>query len=127
MDIGHTGLYVKEEKIADRFFTGLLGIEKEAEFAVSDELSSEIFGFPGIKKGIIYSLGNCGKLEVFTGKADIAPPLVNHICLFIKNIDEITSKAHNMGFEIRRFKRDNKPDIIFILDDYGNMYEMKQA
>ncbi len=127
MNIVHYALYIKKQEYADRFFTGLLGLESQAEFAMDEAFSEKVFNEKGIRKGIIYKASDGQVLEVFTGDAEISPHIVNHVCLTVKDREALAEKAHKMGFDVNRIKRESKPDIIFIKDDLGNGYEIKEG
>lgn len=122
--IKHSALYIKEEKYADRFFQDLLGRDRLAEFLISDALSQEIFGVKGIEKGVLYKFDDM-LIEVFLGYIHIETPIINHICLEVDDREIILKKAFELGFKHKRVKRENKPDTVFVYDDYKNKYEIK--
>ncbi len=127
MNIVHYALYIGKYEYAERIFKELFGLEKGAEFELNDIMSEKIFQTRGINRGIIYKTDNNGILEVFTGNACIEPNKVNHVCFTLKNREKLVKKAKEMGFDVNIIPRESKEDVIFIKDDHGNNYEIKEA
>ncbi|MCD6346279.1 MAG: hypothetical protein J7L96_02540, partial [Bacteroidales bacterium] len=48
-----------------------------------------------------------------------------HICLEMADREKIVKKGEQTGYPITRIHRKDKPDILFIRDKAGNIFELK--
>ncbi|MDP8217421.1 MAG: hypothetical protein P9M03_01715 [Candidatus Theseobacter exili] len=121
--LNHVGLCSTSEKNSDRFFVGILGLKKQRDFCVSRELTEEIFGISREHKVIVYAGKNLN-FEVFiTDKVN--PDKIDHVCLNLKNIDQLFLKCEKEGLAVKKISRGDR--FIYFLQDFdGNLYEIKE-
>jgi len=48
-----------------------------------------------------------------------------HICLEVTNREKIVTKCEQWHYPVLRTKRDDKPDLLFVQDKAGNLFELK--
>jgi catechol 2,3-dioxygenase-like lactoylglutathione lyase family enzyme len=125
MRLIHAGLVSSSEDKADRFFGGVLGLEKTRRGELSAELASRLFGIDA-GCGIVYY--GCGdfELEVFlTGRPEAADGRISHLCLEVTNRSELLATCAAAGVAVREAPKGDSL-VVFIEDEDGNLYEIKE-
>jgi len=119
----HIGITINEESDIQAFYKDLLGLKEINKFDLFDDLSEKIFG---ISKTVPVSLFSNDDLLIELFLTDKKQKQVyNHICISVKNRDNIIKKATSMGFPVTTIKRESKDYLLFIKDNSGNIFEIK--
>jgi len=122
MKLEHIVITISDKKELNNFYRDILGFKLKKQFELHDELSKKIFGIPFVVDVNIMEYKNI-TLEIFI-HSEMGELQYNHICLSIKNREEVYKKAVANGYESVRMKRDNN-DLIFIKDKSKNILELK--
>jgi len=121
----HIGITINEESDIQAFYKDLLGLEEVNKFDLYEDLSEKAFGISNMASVTFLSRDNFF-IELFlTGKKQ--NPVYNHICISIQNRDNIIRKAKSKGFPVTNIKRESRDDVIFLRDNSGNIFEIKEA
>ena len=118
----HVAIRVSNPEEIKNFYRNLLGMDLINQRKLDLELSQKIFGkmtetqFFLLKKNDFY-------LEIFVDKAKVMTNY-NHICIEVREREELIKKAKENGYPCTRIKR-KKSDLIFIDDKSGNKFEIK--
>jgi catechol 2,3-dioxygenase-like lactoylglutathione lyase family enzyme len=124
MMLNHIGLNVVSENEIDTFYTGILGFVKEYDFELNNSLSGEIFGINKPVKSVLLKNEDL-VLELFVYE-NSAKCGYNHVCIEIDNRHEIAGQCAKSGYETVVKERAGKPDLIFVKDKSGNIFELKE-
>ncbi|ABW67700.1 VOC family protein [Desulfosudis oleivorans] len=125
MNLHHIGIACRSSSAGDRFYRDLLGLEKKRERTVPGEMIKKIFDID--QDALIIEYGNeTMLLEVF-----VIPELeedhpVSHLCLEVNNRVAFMEKCAAMGFGARQIPKTDGTAIVFVKDDDGNQYEIKE-
>ncbi|MDY6831457.1 MAG: VOC family protein [Thermodesulfobacteriota bacterium] len=125
MKLHHIGIACRSSSAGDRFYRDLLGLKKKRERTVPGEVIKAIFGIDRDARIIEY--GNATMLlEVFVlpGLEEYHP--VSHLCLEVNNRAAFLEKCATMGFGVRQIPKTDGTAIVFVRDDDGNQYEIKE-
>ncbi|MDP8247019.1 MAG: VOC family protein [Candidatus Tritonobacter lacicola] len=121
----HVGITINEESDIQAFYKDLLGLEEVNKFDLYEDLSEKAFGISNMASVTFLSRDNFF-IELFlTGKKQ--SPVYNHICISIHDRDNVIRKAKSKGFPVTNIKRESKDDVIFLKDNSGNIFEIKEA
>ena len=125
MRLQHVGLVTRSEEKSDRFFTGVLGLEKTRSSRLPAELSSRLFGIDEDLAMLNY--GNDDLLfEIFvSSRSDLAPHSVSHVCLEVPERSAFLERCAMMDVEIVEVPKGDSV-VVFIEDYDGNLYEIKE-
>jgi catechol 2,3-dioxygenase-like lactoylglutathione lyase family enzyme len=125
MRLIHAGLVSSSEDRADRFFGSVLGFEKTRRSELSAELANRLFGVDGGCEIVYYGGGDL-ELEVFLiALPDGAASRIGHLCLEVESRAEVLERCEAMGVPVRRAPKGDSL-IVFIEDDDGNLFEIKE-
>ncbi len=120
----HIGITINEERDIQDFYKDLLGLKEVKKFDLYKDLSEKLFGISTPVSVTLLS-SNDFFIELFlTDKKQ--NPVYNHICISVQNRDNIIKKAKSMGFSVTNIKRESRDGILFIKDNSGNIFEIKQ-
>ncbi|MFZ5563321.1 MAG: VOC family protein [Thermodesulfobacteriota bacterium] len=126
MKLNHIGVVCRSAVSGDRFYKDLLGLEKRRERRVPGVMIESIFNIN--REALIIDYGNDRLfLEVF-----VIPDLeerrpVSHLCLEVTDRPAFLEKCQAMGFPVRKIAKNDGTAIVFIQDDDGNQYEIKET
>ena len=123
MKLEHIALSVSDHKEIEKFYTNVLGMEQIKNFVLRKELASNIFG---INEEISVFLLQKDKVvfEIFI-TTKYRKQAFEHVCIAIKNREELINKALLNGYKVIRIERE-VIDLIFIKDKDGNIFEIKE-
>jgi len=127
MKIEHIAVAANSEEESDDFFIGLLELEKTRVFNVPNNLMNEFFGIDKEHRVIRYANSEVN-FEVFiTKEKNRALDVFTHSCLLIENRDKLVEKARKQNYQVIKVPRegDEKLYYLFIIDKFGNLYEIK--
>jgi catechol 2,3-dioxygenase-like lactoylglutathione lyase family enzyme len=125
MRINHVGLNIKDEEEIIDFYQNILGFHSKYQFDISNELGVTIFGENKEVKVFLIEKEDL-LLELFVHPLNFNRGF-SHICIEIKDRENIVSKCENKGYNVIRIKRNNRPDMLFINDELGNVFELKEG
>ncbi|MBD3227915.1 MAG: hypothetical protein GF329_06975 [Candidatus Lokiarchaeota archaeon] len=125
--IDHFALISHSEVESDRFYTDLLGFKRKYDFKVNSKLLNKIFGINKEIKVIRYGGNNCD-LEIFIIKdLKVIENSLSHIGIIVENKEKILNRAEVMGYRVNKIpKKDSDSYYLFIKDDSGNYFEIKE-
>jgi len=125
MRLIHAGLVSSSEDKADRFFGGVLGLEKTRRSELSAELANRLFGVDAGCEIVYYGSGDL-ELEVFlTRPPEMAGSRIGHLCLEVASRAELLARCAEMGVAVRQAPKGDSL-IVFIEDEDGNLFEIKE-
>jgi len=125
MRLVHAGLVSSSEESADRFFGGVLGLEKTRRSELSAELANRLFGVDGGCEIVYYGSGDV-ELEVFLTRLPGVPGRgIGHLCLEVSGRAELLARCAAMGVAVREAPKGDSL-IVFIEDEDGNLFEIKE-
>ncbi|MCK4880451.1 MAG: VOC family protein [Bacteroidales bacterium] len=124
MKLEHVALTVTDYNEIEQFYHEILGLREIKRFTLNRALSRDIFGIE--KETAVFQLQKDKLLlEIFL-TPDKRDSGFNHICISINNREEIVKKATQHSYKCLRLERENS-DLIFITDNSGNIFEVKQS
>jgi catechol 2,3-dioxygenase-like lactoylglutathione lyase family enzyme len=126
MRLHHVGLVCSSQERADRFYGGILGLEKIKTVELTEDFTERIFHSAQRCLMIFYS-NNGLAVEVFVPEE--SPPrkaLFQHICLEVEEREVFLKKCHDNGLEVRRIPKGDT-FLTFVADFDGNLFEVKDA
>lgn len=121
--LSHIGLNIQgKEELVD-FYQNILGFHLEHRFDIKLSLATNIFGIRKQVEVFLYSNENMQlELFVYPKKTKL---FFTHICIEVTDREIIAKKCEHAGYKVTRIKRNDKPDILFIRDKTGNIFELK--
>ena len=123
--IQHTALAVRSETAAVRIFEHLFNMKRLYEFDIPQDAFEALFHISTSAHALVYDAGNT-HIEVFVLPEPISkPPGFEHLCVEVNDRAKIIAKAEDLGFEIRKYHREDTT-VIFVMDDDGNLFEIKE-
>jgi catechol 2,3-dioxygenase-like lactoylglutathione lyase family enzyme len=121
----HAGLVSSSEDKADRFFGGVLGLEKTRRSELPAELADRLFGVDEGCQIVYYGSGDL-ELEVFLiGLPPTAGSRIGHLCLEVASRADLLERCAAMGVAVRQAPKGDSL-IVFIEDEDGNLFEIKE-
>lgn len=126
MKLHHLALARTSEAASDRFYVGLLGLERRREKRVDAELCRTLFGVAREHRLIDYA-GDGVQFEVFlVPPGEVAPAGLGHACLEVADAAGLVARCRAAGLAVREW-RSGERTVTFVVDEDGNLYEIKQA
>ncbi len=124
MKLEHVALTISDDEEIEYFYQNILGLHKIRDFILKKDLAREIFGID--KETTVFLLQkNELLLELFLMPEQYSHDF-KHICISIKNREELIEKAEQNAYQYIRIKRE-RSDLIFIKDKSGNIFEIKES
>ena len=123
MKLNHIGLNIQSEEEIVNFYQNILGFQFEYQFDMSAELCDAIFGVNKQLKVFLYKREDI-LLELFVHSVNPGKSF-SHICFEVKDRERIAAKCEQSSYQVIRIKRIDKPEILFVLDEAGNVFELK--
>jgi catechol 2,3-dioxygenase-like lactoylglutathione lyase family enzyme len=124
MKLNHIALNVSSINDVIDFYQNILGFNKEYQFELPADLSFTLFG---INKNLTSYF--CKKEQV-AFEIFISPGSKNngiaHICLEMPDRNKLITQCLNKGYKVKNIQRDNKPNLLFVWDNSGNCFEIKE-
>ncbi|MFH1981581.1 MAG: VOC family protein [Pseudomonadota bacterium] len=123
MILSHVGLVCASEKNADRFYIGLLGLEKAAPKILPAEISRALFNMDSELTVIKYTRGSV-VFEIFIdASAKAAPDKIDHACLAVDDLDAFLTRCKAMNAPVIQVPKGGKI-VTFVSDFDGNRFEI---
>ena len=122
MKLKHIAITIDNSDEIINFYQRILGMEEVRNFVLDKSLSAKIFG---VKENLpVYLMQKDDLvLEIFIYKQNQQP--VNHLCISVENREKLTKELQEKGYETIIIERE-QPDLVFIKDKSGNIFEIKQ-
>lgn len=124
MKLNHIALNINKEKDLVNFYQDILGLQLEYQYKLSPELSMNFFEIDGVHSAYMYKKDNVF-FELFVYPGNVKPG-VAHVCLEIPNRERLITLCMKNGYKVKIIKRENKADLLFIKDNSGNSFEIKE-
>ena len=125
LTLHHLALTRTCELASDRFYVELLGLEKRREKSVDAGLCHALFGVAREHRLIDYA-GDGVQLEIFlVPPGEKPPPGLAHVCLEVGDAAGLIARCKAAGLEVREVVRGERR-VTFVVDEDGNLYEIKQ-
>lgn len=125
MKLNHFGLIASSEERADKFYIGLLGLEKSERKWVEADLAQRLFNINKQISYIKYFQENIC-FEIFILPEMEIKPEPRHLCLEVENLENFLSQCLALGVTVKRIAKGDK-EVIFISDFDGQLFEIKAA
>ena len=123
MKLEHIALTVTDYDEIEQFYHEVLGMNEINSFILDKVLARDIFGIEEETKVFLLQKDKM-LLEIFL-TPELYDPGFKHICISTTNREEIVKKAIQHLYKCLRLKRGNS-DMVFITDNSGNIFEIKQ-
>ena len=124
MLLKHVAIACRSEEQSDRFYGGLLGLEKIRSKTLPNALAKQIFDVDSSYKIIDYGNGTLN-FEIFIGNPTRSGNgIVEHICLEVDDLDAFLEKYRDMDVKLIRVPK-GESVLTFIHDFDGNVFEIK--
>jgi catechol 2,3-dioxygenase-like lactoylglutathione lyase family enzyme len=125
MNLNHIAIACSSFENADKFYAGILGMQKEKEFTVNKELAKKIFNTDCEYNVIVYKNENF-KFEVFIDKERSKDKNnIAHICIELNNREELIEKCNKANLRMLKIPKGSSY-YLFIYDYDGNLFEVKE-
>ena len=123
MELKHVGLNIQRKEELVDFYQNILGFQFEYQFDMSAELCDDIFGVNKQLKVFLYKREDI-LLELFVHSVNHGKSF-SHICFAVKDRERIATKCEQSRYQVIRIKRIDRPDILFVEDKAGDVFELK--
>ena len=125
MRLHHVAVTCSSQENADRFYEGLLPLQKIKTTTLSEGLAGQIFDTAQKCQVILYA-NETFAVEVFVpaslpGKR---APFV-HLCLEVENREEFVERCQDMALPVKRIEKGDSL-LTFVEDFDGNLFEIKE-
>jgi catechol 2,3-dioxygenase-like lactoylglutathione lyase family enzyme len=123
MKLEHIALSISDPKEVRNFYQDILGMTEVKAFTLQKSLAYDIFGLD--EEASVFLLQKDSLfLEVFV-RLEANKRSFNHICIAVNDRETLFRKAKQKDYECIRIERDSY-DLIFIKDNSGNIFEIKE-
>jgi len=126
MKLHHVAVVCSSQENADRFYEGVLGLQKIKTSPLSEELSGQIFDIAQKCQIILYA-NETFAVEVFVPASppEKRVPFV-HLCLEVENREKFIGKCQEMALPVNQITKGDSL-LIFVQDFDGNLFEIKKT
>jgi len=124
MKLNHIGINIQRKEELVDFYQNILGFHLKYQFDLNPVMASKIFGVEKQAEVFLHSNKNI-HLELFVYPEQSVQGFA-HICIEVTDREIIARKCENAGYPITRIQRNDKPDILFIRNKAGNIFELKE-
>jgi catechol 2,3-dioxygenase-like lactoylglutathione lyase family enzyme len=126
MRLHHVAVVCSSQENADRFYDGVLGLQKIKTSPLSEELAGQIFDIAQRCQIMLYS-GETFAVEVFV---PTSPPgkraPFGHLCLEVENREKFLGRCQEMALPVKRIEKGGS-FLTFVQDYDGNLFEIKET
>lgn len=123
MKFQHIALSVFDIEEIKNFYINILGMKTVKNFVLKKDLAQRIFNIDQDTPVYVLQKNNLF-FELFVSTENLRKGF-NHLCISIKNRDELINKSKAANYEYIRIEREYS-DLIFIKDKSGNVFEIKE-
>ena len=126
MKIEHIAVSSNSEEKADEFFMELLGMKKERDFVVPEDLMEQFFNVKKEQRVIRYENEDLSVEAFITDDKNQALDKFTHTCLIVEDRIKLIEKAKKLNLKVMQVPRKNSDGFyLFLKDTYGNLFEIK--
>jgi catechol 2,3-dioxygenase-like lactoylglutathione lyase family enzyme len=123
MQLNHIGLNISGESEVRNFYEAILGFEPVRDIPIPRTIAENFFHEQTETRAFLVKNGNLA-LELFLyGNANSTG--FAHLCIETDDREKIARLCKKNGYPVMRMQRENKPDLLFIKDRQGNIFELK--
>ncbi|MEA3500633.1 MAG: hypothetical protein U9R41_06440 [Candidatus Marinimicrobia bacterium] len=124
MKFEHLGITINNVNEVTNFYENIFKMKKVRSFELNTNLAEKIFN---ISQSVeVYLMQNDYiMIELFVHN-EIKRPSFDHFCLSFNDRQNIVKKAMENDYEVI-IKERKKSDLIFIKDNTGNIFEIKES
>jgi catechol 2,3-dioxygenase-like lactoylglutathione lyase family enzyme len=127
LKIEHIAVSSKNVEDSDKFFIELLGMKKERDFIVSDDLMEQFFGVRKEQRILRYENENVSVEAFILDDDSKALDKFTHTCLVIDDRENLIERAKQLNFKVIQVPRKNNIGFyLFLKDNFDNLYEIKE-
>jgi catechol 2,3-dioxygenase-like lactoylglutathione lyase family enzyme len=125
MRMHHAAVVCSSETNADRFYQGILGLQKIKSSILDEALSKQIFGRAHECHIILYG-NEYFAIEVFvTTQAQERGHSFEHLCLEVEEREDFLTQCQSSDVEVKRIPKGDS--LLAFIEDYdGNLFEVKE-
>jgi catechol 2,3-dioxygenase-like lactoylglutathione lyase family enzyme len=126
MRLHHVAVICSSQENADRFYEGVLGLQKTRTSPLSEELGRQIFNIAQKCQIILYA-NETFAVEVFVPASfpEKRAPFL-HLCLEVENGEAFIGKCQEMALPVKRIEKGDSL-LTFVQDYDGNLFEIKET
>jgi len=126
MRLHHVAVTCSSQENADRFYEGLLPLQKIKTTTLSERLAGQIFGIAQKCQTILYASETLA-VEVFVPASPPGKraPFV-HLCLEVEDREEFVERCQDMALPVKRIEKGDSL-LTFVEDFDGNLFEIKET
>ena len=126
MKIEHIAVSSNSEEKADEFFMELLGMKKERDFVVPEDLMAKFFNVKKEQRVIRYKNEDLSVEAFITDDKNQSLDKFTHTCLIVEDRIRLIEKAKKLNLKVMQVPRKNSDGFyLFLKDTYGNLFEIK--
>ena len=126
MKIEHIAVSSNSEEKADEFFMELLGMKKERDFVVPEDLMEQFFNVKKEQRVIRYKNEDLSVEAFITDDKNQSLDKFTHTCLIVEDRIRLIEKAKKLNLKVMQVPRKNSDGFyLFLKDTYGNLFEIK--
>ncbi len=125
MKLNHVALNIESEGELVNFYQNILGFHSAYQFNMPAELAATLFEVRKQVNVFLYKKDDI-LLELFVHSVNTNQNFA-HLCFEVKNRESITARCEQSGYPVIRIKRKDKNDLLFIKDQEGNIFELKEG
>ena len=124
MILRHVALTCSSEEKSDKFYKDLLGLKKSEPKTIPPTLAKSLFDIDAELKIINYRNENL-HFEIFLTRHNHGSVnRIEHVCLEVGDLEAFLEKCRTLQVKIVQVPKEDKL-LTFILDDDGNLFEIK--
>ncbi len=125
MRMHHAAVVCGSETNADRFYQGILGLQKIKTSLLDEALTKQIFGRAHECHIILYG-NEYFAIEVFvTTLPQEKGPSFEHLCLEVEKREDFLAHCQSSGVVVKRIPKGDS--LLAFIEDYdGNLFEVKE-
>ncbi len=126
MRLHHVAVVCSSQENADRFYEGVLGLQKIKTSPLSEELGGQIFDIAQKCQIILYA-NETFAVEVFVAASppEKRVPFV-HLCLEVENREDFVERCQEMALPVNQITKGDSL-LTFVQDFDGNLFEIKEG
>ena len=126
MKIEHIAVSSNSEEKADEFFMELLGMKKERDFVVPEDLMDQFFNVKKEQRVLRYENEDLSVEAFITDDKNQSLDKFTHTCLIVEDRIRLIEKAKKLNLKVMQVPRKNSDGFyLFLKDTYGNLFEIK--
>lgn len=123
MKLKHIALNIQKEEELVSFYENVLGFHLIRKYELNAEFAQKIFGIDAKTDVYIYSNFTM-YLELFVLPEKTNPGFA-HICTEMEDRDIVVERCKKAGYPIIKIEQKEKEDLLFIMDNAKNKFELK--